>query len=356
MVAQVVTSCGELTTRHILTISPDYVADWDEWSGARELIQNALDQSEQNGEEPIVKWCDGTLTIGVANCELSPKTLLLGNTTKRGDKEQRGQFGEGYKLALLVFARGLYDIRIRTGAEEWTASIVKNDEFDSEVLQVERKPAPQVNGVFFTVQGITEPTWRMIELRYLPGAKGDLVLSDRPGELFSGGLFIRHQMGYRYGYNFSPSRLVVGRDRDVISGFDLDYATSQVWQATAKGSVSEVYEMLKSDARDTRYLTYVPASTAKLLVKKYEQDFGEGTTPVKDQKELDDARGQGLRATIIPDALRSIVKSVKKFMYYDQTTPGYKMKAFAERFKEGMNLDAYEELELLVAASQSWRS
>jgi len=301
--------------KHILSMSPDYVKGWDEWDAARELIQNATDQAEQVNAKPIVEWREGKLRIGVKGAELLPKTLLLGVTTKADDKSQRGQFGEGYKLAMLVLARNLYGVRVLTGSEEWTATIVRSDEYGVEVLQVERKPIAglHANGVFFLIDGIAEPTWKTIESRYLPGIKHDEILPDKPGMMFSGGLFLCNAKGMRFGYNFSPRRLAVGRDRNIVAGFDLDWATAQIWAKT-KRPIAELYGLMKEDARDARFVAAteaLPAKAAEVIAVKFEEDFGEGTAPVEDQTELDRARGQGLRAHIIPECLRKTVKRVR---------------------------------------------
>ena len=86
--------------KYELSLSRNYVSSWGIEEAIRELLQNAKDS---NGEDVIdIDKSSGTITITNKNTSIPSSTLLLGNTSKGDDLDKIGQFGEGYKLALLV--------------------------------------------------------------------------------------------------------------------------------------------------------------------------------------------------------------------------------------------------------------
>lgn len=101
------------TTRTLGTsISPEYVKNWTLEMAIRELLQNLLD-TENEFECPIsVKYKDVFATLSDKGPGLELKHLALG-ISEKGDTSI-GQFGEGLKLALLVFAREKRYIELRS--------------------------------------------------------------------------------------------------------------------------------------------------------------------------------------------------------------------------------------------------
>ncbi len=222
-----------------LSISTAYVPEWGLHEAIRELLQNALDQVRSNPESKLILEYDSsrkTLRVGATNCQLARKTLLLGVSDKRGDASLIGNEGEGYKLAMLVLCRSFYDVQVRTADELWSASIVRNNELDCEVLEVKITDEISLpglidptNDVVFTVVGIDEKDYQsVIRKIYLPDAIDDTVVPDRPGEIFVGGLRVCHVPECKDGYNFRPGVLKLNRDRNLIGGFDLFWATSKL--------------------------------------------------------------------------------------------------------------------------------
>src|SRR5258707_8510533 len=102
-----------MTRKFTLPISPAYVAHWQLWEAVREIYQNALDEHTHDPFcEASINYTDGVLRIFTSKGTLSPESLVLGKTSKRDDPYQRGKFGEGYKLSLLVLARIGHDVEI----------------------------------------------------------------------------------------------------------------------------------------------------------------------------------------------------------------------------------------------------
>lgn len=346
--------------KYILPLSPDYVSEWSDWHAVRELLQNAMDAHTAGGEHPVMDYDGHTLMIASPRERLSRKTLLLGSTSKANDPQQRGKFGEGYKLALLVFCRKLYDVTIINGGEVWRPSFEACPDFDNApVLTINIEPTPtdaMYDGIRFLIRGFPQEAWNTIQSRWLPDVPNDTILDyEERGNVYCGGLFITKANRLLRGYNFAPSRLNLGRDRDIVGDFDVQFQTSMLWSQCPPGRVNELMNLMNASAADVEYVTHVPEQSRQLIVREYEKQYGEHTVPVKDQKELDRVRAAGFNGQIVCDALRTLVAGVKKFVYHELRTPGGQVKAFYDKFKDGMNLDAREALEILVQESVKWR-
>lgn len=344
--------------RYTLPLSPEYVRDWNDWHAVRELLQNAMDAHTAGGEHPNMDYDGRSLMIESPKERLPRKSLLLGSTTKADDSRLRGQFGEGYKLALLVFCRKLYDVAVINGGEKWTPSFQPHPDFDDEpVLTIDIQPASEpYDGVRFLIGGFPPTSWETIQRRWLPNTTDDSILGyDERGNIYSGGLFITQSTKLLMGYNFRPSRLNLGRDRDLVGDFDLHFHTSQLWSQCQPERVQQLMALMEQSAADVEYVSCVPEQTRQIVVSSYEKKYGQNTVPVSNQKELDEVRAAGFNGQIVCDALKKIVTGAKRFLFTELRTPGGRVKAFYDKHKDHMDLNAREDLEILVQESVGWR-
>jgi hypothetical protein len=106
-----------------------FTRDWGDWEVFREFVQNALDEMHEVMEErPLYYPCryEGLRTVIYdAGRGLSTYHLLMGTSEKK--PWQRGRFGEGMKVAMLVaIARGM-SVTMESGDKVFTPMfIVKN--------------------------------------------------------------------------------------------------------------------------------------------------------------------------------------------------------------------------------------
>jgi len=99
--------------RYTLTLSPDYVKNWTIKDAIREFIQNAIDQESLDiSNMKNIEVIDDTLYIANATSILTKKSLLLGGGTKKEGDSNIGQFGEGYKVGLLVLLREGFNVEM----------------------------------------------------------------------------------------------------------------------------------------------------------------------------------------------------------------------------------------------------
>jgi hypothetical protein len=102
-------------------ITVDYVRDWTIREAIRELVANGIDGESQNGAAFTAKHDPKREILSLINrgVTVDAKALYFGGTSKHGYVRYIGQYGEGLKIAMLVFARLGYKLLIRNGSEVW---------------------------------------------------------------------------------------------------------------------------------------------------------------------------------------------------------------------------------------------
>lgn len=126
----------ELTfnARYISAKSTERKGGWGVWEGVREFLQNAKD-AEDIGHEMWVTYTGGGKKAGgklhVVNkgVAFGREALVLGGTTKDADPRQRGQFGEGFKLASAVLVDHGCPVTIENGNEIWVPRLGTSERF-----------------------------------------------------------------------------------------------------------------------------------------------------------------------------------------------------------------------------------
>ena len=196
-------------------ISSNYVSAWTVQDATRELLQNAMDSGEWRVE------ADGSL---VNKGTLRPEHFLLG-CSEKASSDTIGQFGEGLKLALLVLARNGYKVFINSAGTLYTAAIRESVHFPGQqVLCIDSVEGRDHEPGYTAIN--THPTldW---EANVLANPEGYRILRNNP-KLYVKGLYVCDLQHFKHGYNFHPGYLKLGRDRNVVSDFDLAYEASRM--------------------------------------------------------------------------------------------------------------------------------
>lgn len=231
-----------------LTVHENYVQSWGVVEGLREILQNSLDQQTVDNTNTMYMDYDRetqTLFIGNKKSELEKDTLLLGYTTKANDRNTIGQFGEGYKLALLVLQREGKQVIIRNNAkrEEWTVRLKRSRRYNNnKILTIDIRKLPMFkkqpnHNLVFEIVGITEEEYALLQnLKYSPSdltvqtKYGLLDLSgERKGEIYYKGLKVHETEKFGFCYNIEDVDIRIGRDRNIASESDITYATTLIW-------------------------------------------------------------------------------------------------------------------------------
>lgn len=313
--------------RYTLTISPDYVKNWTIADAVRELVQNWIDQETLDNEnEKSMIITDDSLVLSNRTSVLDKSTLLLGGGTKDGT-ETIGQFGEGYKVAMLVLMREKVTCQIRNyGLNElWIPRIVNSRIYGSEVLAIDTKEyVRKKNNMdsleihLYNIPGIKDilsNIWLNFEDRKYGHIKCDSgeILTDPSlkGHIYIKGLLITNRSNLSYGYNFNPNMIKVGRDRNIVSGSDLEAASSKLWLqelSNGKNHYDSVYSMIESKARDISDIWefQYPNDFKDFVSDKYEGKFVIAYD--SDKQAIYDTFGD-VETTIVPYIIKEMIHS-----------------------------------------------
>lgn len=352
-----------------LSIAPTYVAKWGFWEGVRELLQNAIDQHQKNPEsEMIIEHNAGenVVRIGTTKSCLSKQTLLLGITDKASDNSYIGQFGEGYKLALLALARAGHSVRILNNDEVWEAVFEYSEEYETTVLQVNTHPnlRDPFDGVMFEIGNVSSIKWlEEVSGRFIPDAEPNSVLPELyNGQIFVGGLYVCTIEGLERGYNFSPDRLRLDRDRMTVATFDITWETSKIWARNnhvGNGSSLHneyVYHSLESDRADTRYLdNHIYNDDDKQSIADiYKRKHGDAV-PVSTQEEIEAVTRKGRKFHLVPETLKKLICKFFDTAIEPAKTPHEILEEFYRNRGNELTDTGRQAFEDILKLSKGWR-
>ncbi len=313
-----------------LTIDPEY-ANWGLWEAMRELIQNYLDALDETGQS-FIEYSPMAQSLVMRNdgVTMDRRALILGNTQKRDDDSSRGQWGEGMKIAWATLIRLGCDVVMTTGAERWIPKIVSSSAFDgAELLEVSAfKMLVLSDDISVEVYGIRVEDWEMISSRVLPlaalgdgesipGNGGRLLTSERfVGKLFVKGIYVCDMPGkWKWGYDLDNVEL--DRDRKVPSGMSLGPAICGLLKdLTLEGGVASetILDMLADDDSQEGELfadwwnDREAGEFHKRVAEVFKAKLGETAVPVSNDQDALKAENHGMKAVIVPKALRVVVE------------------------------------------------
>lgn len=286
-------------------ISIEYVKNWGIWEAVREFLQNALDTKDYQ-----IKYDQGYLCITNTG-SLNRSMLLLGKSIK--DKGSRGQFGEGMKLAMLVFARMKRRVAIYTGKERWHPYIGDSKIFNEKVFCVSVDKYNR-DRVLVEIE-ITSSEWAEIQSKTLDEPNRHGILKDRrAGLVFVGGLYVCTLKGFEYAYNFSPDVIQLNRDRDIPSMFDVQLA------ATGCLTDSQFLELAVSGKADASEYAY----RAQGLSAAFRASYG-GYTPIGISEQ---GKVKADKIKVVPDWVARMIRSVGGWFVKHTDSPIERLEKF----------------------------
>ena len=317
-----------------LTIAPNYVPNWTYVDAVRELFQNALDQATQNPDN-VASWDydsqTGILTISNATSKLTASSLLLGQTTKSGDSDTIGQFGEGYKIATLVLLReGKNVVFYNYGAREiWRPRFVKSRRFGTDILTffIEKQAiwdkVPSADLVI-AVDGISAEEYGHIVESNLHlrddyevvehTEYGDVIdIPGANGKVFVNGLYVCDYQPYQYSYNFKPAHIRLDRDRKMVNGFDLCWMASKMWSKC--DDHDKVMEMIADGKADVAYIKDVSwyKDWCDIAAEKFFSEYGTDAIPVTSQAELEGVPA-GYKGIVVSENYNALIRGSSSFI------------------------------------------
>ena len=336
-----------------LSMAKDYAPKWGVWQGIREIVQNWMD-AFQDGDQ--IRH-DGTrLVVHNKTGSLRQQDIaVLGSTTKVGNKQARGQFGDGLKVGCLSLAREGLDVRFWTGGQMFKASIEPSEEHGCDVLTFRsRKNVRFKDGVRFEIDGMTRSQWDELKGRFLFDQRGPL-LQDRPGDIFVKDIWVAHYDGFAFGYNLPDAQL--GRDRDLVRDFDIKWAAGRILASelsSGRVGAKRLMGMLSTGDAETEYVhQFLDQKARDKLEEAFVEVHGENAVPVSTSAEKDRAEHHGFKAVIVSQPLVSAVPQIERRRVSDNEVvhtyqPGDLSEAEDSVLQRAISLVGEEQLEGLT--------
>ena len=268
--------------KYELSLVKSYVQEWTAEDAIREIIQNAIDESnrvEDNAMSVEYDPEEKTLIISNKKSVLTHDTLLLGNTSKATDDNMIGKFGEGYKLGILVLTRENHPVVIQNYGlkETWTARFVNSRRWKDEVLTIFTDKSqiwnkPPHNNLSFVINNIDQDmynevvkktlflkdiyTGEYVEDNYTKTSYGNILFEEsEKGRVYVNGLFVTTLEDLKYGYDIKTKYIEIGRDRNLIDSYKITKYTTLMWMEIQDDFEDEIFELAYSEALDFSYDT-----------------------------------------------------------------------------------------------------
>lgn len=320
-------------SKYELTISSNYVRHWGVWEGVREFFQNAIDEENSNPDHEMSwEYEDGCLTIINRNCKLSINSLLLGNTSK-SDGKSIGQFGEGYKVAIVVLLREGKKITIHNGDELWNVRFVNSRRYKDQVPVIETsKFGVTGSDLIIEIEGITEDEWEEITDKILQvreevygtdpeqvDTEYGSILPDMSGKIYVEGLYISTKESLKYGYNFKSYTCTLNRDRNILSDFEITWNASRIGCTAFQNNSNKLYEFL--DFPDGDYAQHFISKNSEDELYKIFKEKNGSKIPVTSQEEYDYFKHKGMEPIFVKETIKTIFGS-----YYSEEIKDYEIR------------------------------
>ncbi len=254
---------------NLLHIGPtfNWRVEWDDWASIRDLVQNALDETESFVVSPT-----GTdLVISDNGRGLSVRDLFLG-AQKTKEPHMRGKFGEGLKVAALALLRSGYGLTMQTVGKD-IIFCMYNQNIDNEAigtLAALWKNNDTKSGTQVIIQGydFDKPTYedrftQTANMEVLhkvkahimkPTQRYNIIYKAKKGEaaIFARNIFMREiegQWSYDlWDFELSPDRHAPRYD------FELWQCISRLWQTVTNEDLMVSFFKAIRD-KQARYLT-----------------------------------------------------------------------------------------------------
>ncbi len=207
-------------------ISPEYVKKWGTVEALRELLQNYIDVRSAFGCNGHVKLAGNNVEVRDYGPGIEVKHLALGISQKGADAI--GQFGEGLKLAMLVFAREGRNIVVRSRDYELRPLLEHGNYGTPTLVYRVREGLPLIEGTIIRAQASPEEVAKAKEffpLNFRTKVRLDWVVPNKismpGGKVYINGSYIgelpdNRKALFSYFLNGDQARDILTRDRNIV--------------------------------------------------------------------------------------------------------------------------------------------
>ena len=362
--------------KYELSLVKSYVQEWTAEDAIREIIQNAIDESnrvEDNAMSVEYDPEEKTLIISNKKSVLTHDTLLLGNTSKATDDNMIGKFGEGYKLGILVLTRENHPVTIQNYGlkETWTARFVNSRRWKDEVLTIFTDKSqiwnkPPHNNLSFVINNVDQMMYdevvkktlflksiytdEYVEDNYAKTSYGNILFEkSEKGRVYVNGLFVTTLEDLRYGYDIKAKYIEIGRDRNLIDSYKITKYTTLMWMEIQDDFKDEIFELAYSEALDFSYdVSYVsiPESNSENISSVYAESTADWLSVKNDvssfvqkyYQDLKDKYGDDVLFYNNSDELAKTISENTEYLSYKYLDEIKKLPEYIKKLDEAKDL------------------
>ena len=384
--------------KYELSLVKSYVQEWTAEDAIREIIQNAIDESNRVEDNAMsVEYDPGEKTLIISNKKsvLTHDTLLLGNTSKATDDNMIGKFGEGYKLGILVLTRENHPVTIQNYGlkETWTARFVNSRRWKDEVLTIFTEKSqiwskPTHNNLSFVISNVDQGmydevvkktlflkdiyTGAYVEDNYKKTSYGNILFEEsEKGRVYVNGLFVTILEDLKYGYDIKARYIEIGRDRNLIDSYKITKYTTLMWMEIQDDFKDEIFELAYSEALDFSYgISYisVPESNSENISSVYAESTADWLSVKNDvssfvkkyYQDLKDKYGDDVLFYNNSDELAKTISENAEYLSYKYLDEIKKLPEYIEKLDEAKDLSIAiieeKSLEECIVDLEEWYS
>lgn len=384
--------------KYELSLVKSYVQEWTAEDAIREIIQNAIDESNRVEDNAMsVEYDPGEKTLIISNKKsvLTHDTLLLGNTSKATDDNMIGKFGEGYKLGILVLTRENHPVVIQNYGlkETWMARFVNSRRWKDEVLTIFTEKSqiwskPTHNNLSFVISNVDQGmydevvkntlflkdiyTGEYVEDNYKKTSYGNILFEEsEKGRVYVNGLFVITLEDLKYGYDIKARYIEIGRDRNLIDSYKITKYTTLMLMEIQDDFKDEIFELAYSEALDFSYdVSYVsiPESNSENISSVYAESTADWLSVKNDvssfvkkyYQDLKDKYGDDVLFYNNSDELAKTISENTEYLSYKYLDEIKKLPEYIEKLDEAkeLSLAIIEEksLEECIVDLEEWYS
>jgi len=225
--------------------SREYQSEWDLNFAIREIIQNHVYALQVFQVEGNHSWYNGIATFSDRGNGIAKKFFLNGNSGQRQIENSPGQFGEGMKLAFLIFAREGKLCKVDTVGYSMEAIFEYNQQMETEELFFNFSDNDRTNGTTFEIECSQAEYLEAIEFfGFLSGNKERFLTSnfwkinDNQQELFVNGVKLNNSnIRMLFSYNII-GKDINNRDRNAVDNYKIN---REIWKQIIPTTTNKEY-------------------------------------------------------------------------------------------------------------------
>ena len=262
----------------------NYRKEWGQVEAVRELVQNCLDNPQCHSEYSVQHSpsIHGDVVSICTEGFVLPMTAFALGESQKTTENPIGGFGEGFKLALMVLTREGMNPVVEFGDRKATCAFEYDDALEQDVFTITFDQRLAYNHKTEFVFNCTENLADKISV-FDPNTEisstlssGVQLLPNHPGQVFVNGLFVCEEKRFVYGYNFAPSSISLGCDRQIANPLGLAWETGQHW--AEHGEPGQILDMILDEALDVAEISYhMDVERSDMVAEEFTRRFNTST-------------------------------------------------------------------------------